>query len=80
MDRRGDKSMKEMIYQNDRKVEVLDTGFCYGFLYYILNLGTHPTAYIKIPENHCCYKYETYEEVPLNVHGRINLYGRPFIH
>lgn len=27
--------MKEMIYQKDRKVEVLDTGFCYGFVYYM---------------------------------------------
>lgn len=61
--------MKEMIYQRERKREVLDTGFCYGYLYYILNLGTHPTAYIKIPENHCVYNYENYNDVPLDVHG-----------
>lgn len=43
--------MKEMKYQFERKIEVLDTGFCFGLLYYILNLGTHPTAYIKMPDN-----------------------------
>ena len=72
--------MKEMIYQKDRKVEVLDTGFCYGYLYYILNLGTHPTAYIKIPKTHRCYNLESYNDVPLDVHGRINLYGSPFFY
>ena len=32
---------KEMIYQADRKIEILETGTCFGLLYYILNLGTH---------------------------------------
>lgn len=41
--------MKEMKYQSQFKSEVLDTGFCFGLLYYIMNLGTHPTAYIRIP-------------------------------
>ena len=42
--------MKEMEYSIERKTEVLDTGYCLGLLYYIMNLGTHPTAYIRIPE------------------------------
>lgn len=42
--------MKEMKYSAKRKIELLDTGTFYGFTYYILNLGTHPTAYIKIPK------------------------------
>ena len=29
---------KEMIYQADRKIEILETGTCFGLLYYILNL------------------------------------------
>lgn len=53
---------KEMKYQFDRKIEVLDTGYCLGLLYYILNLGTHPTAYIKIPESHKYYKKD-YKEI-----------------
>ena len=44
--------MKEMVYSIEPKNEVLDTGFCFGLLYYILNLGTHPTAYIKIQKEH----------------------------
>ena len=44
--------MKEMKYCKDRKIEVLATGYCLGLLYYILNLGTHPTAYIKIPKEY----------------------------
>ena len=40
---------KEMIYSSKHKREILDIGFCLGFLYYILNLGTHPVAYIRIP-------------------------------
>lgn len=59
---------KEMKYQFDRKIEVLDTGYCLGLLYYILNLGTHPTAYIKIPKNHKYYKKE-YDEIDIDVHG-----------
>ena len=42
--------MKEMIYQATQKREILDTGYCFGLLYYILSLGTHPVAYIKIPK------------------------------
>lgn len=60
--------MKEMIYQKDRKREVLDTGFCFGYLYYILNLGTHPTAYIKIPKNS---KYFDKYICDIEVHGGI---------
>lgn len=41
--------MKEMKYSKERKIEILATGYCFGLLYYILNLGTHPTAYIKLP-------------------------------
>ena len=47
--------MKEMKYQSQFKSEVLDTGFCFGLLYYIMNLGTHPTAYIRIPKGHKLY-------------------------
>ena len=46
--------MKEMIYSNEHKREVLDKGYInegeYTFEYIILNLGTHPTAYISIPQ------------------------------
>ncbi len=63
---------KEMIYQTDRKekAEILATGFCFGLLYYIMNLGTHPTAYIRIPKNNRFYGKEE-GEIDVNVHGGI---------
>ena len=60
--------MKEMKYQANRKIEVLSTGFCFGLLYYILSLGSHPVAYINIPKNHKYYKKE-YDEINIDVHG-----------
>ena len=61
-------TMKKMIYQENSIREVLATGDYLGFTYYILNLGTHPTAYIKIPENHEYYKKD-YDDIDLSVHG-----------
>ena len=62
--------MKEMEYGKDRKREVLDTGYCLGFLYYIMNLGTHPTAYIKIPKDHKYYGKDM-GEIDLDVNGGV---------
>lgn len=62
--------MKEMEYDKDRKREVLDTGYCLGFLYCILNLGTHPTAYIKIPKDHKYYGKDM-GEIELDVNGGV---------
>lgn len=57
--------MKEMIYRLKHKREILDTGFCFGLLYYIMSLGTHLTAYIKIPDNF------NIDEDKIDVHGGI---------
>lgn len=57
--------MKKMKYSVNYKREVLATGYCFGLLYYILNLGLHPTAYIKIPNN--C----NIDENVLEVHGGV---------
>lgn len=65
--------MQEMKYQCNHKEyrEVLDTGFCFGLLYYILNLGLFPTAYVKIPEGHALYG-KSVNEININAHGGIN--------
>ena len=61
--------MKEMKYTTEgRDVEVLDTGYFFGYLYYILSLGTHPTAYVKIPEGHKLSQYDDYDDMPINCH------------
>ena len=39
--------MKKMIYSSKAKRELLGKGKYLGYNYYILNLGTHPTAYIN---------------------------------
>ena len=62
--------MKEMKYLAEHKREVLDTGYCFGLLYYILSLGTHPVAYIKIPENSKYYGKDM-DEVNLDVNGGV---------
>lgn len=69
--------MKEMIYQAERKIEVLDTGTCLGFFYWILNLGTHPTAYVKIPLYHKYY-LKQYYDIDINVHGGLT-YSREYL-
>ena len=66
--------MKEMVYQATQKREILDTGYCFGLLYYILSLGTHPVAYIKIPKEHKLYKLnedDIYKTCDIDVHGGI---------
>ena len=57
--------MKEMIYSTKRKREILSTGYCFGLLYFILNLGLYPTAYIKLPNN------LKIDENDIDVHGGI---------
>lgn len=64
--------MKEMIYQKDRKIELLYNDIYKNYHYYILNLGTHPTAYIAIPKGHKLYGQDyndIYNICDINVHG-----------
>ena len=65
--------MKEMVYQDECIREVLDRGIIDGYEYFILSLGTHPTAYINIPANHPAYGKE-YEKIDIDVHGGLT-YG-----
>ncbi|MCI8618152.1 MAG: hypothetical protein HFJ60_08000 [Clostridia bacterium] len=62
--------MHEMRYQPTRTVEILETGYYMGLLYYILSLGTHPTAYIRVPKDNKFYGKEI-EQIEINVHGGI---------
>jgi hypothetical protein len=48
--------MKEMVYQPALKErDILDSGEYNGYKYYIVSLGTHPCAYVEVPEGHICY-------------------------
>lgn len=60
--------MKEMIYQEERKCELLYKGKYKGFKFYIMNLGTHPTAYVEIPKDHELFEVD-YDNIEIKVHG-----------
>lgn len=60
--------INEMIYQTDRKVELLYYGTYKKYNYFIFNLGTHPTAYIEIPQGNKLYGKD-YSQIDLDVHG-----------
>lgn len=64
--------IKPMIYQTERKMELLHTDKYKNYKYYILNLGTHPTAYIAIPKGHKLYEKDyndIYNICDIDVHG-----------
>lgn len=66
--------MKEMIYSDVMKREWLDHGELNGCEYVIMNLGTHPTAYVGIPkaEANALFREEDLRESDLiEVHGGI---------
>lgn len=50
--------------------QILDNRFYKGYEYYIVNRGTHPTAYIKLPKTDKFYGwgYDDLSEV-IDVHG-----------
>lgn len=60
--------MKEMKYEKDRKIEILQNEKYKGYRYIILSLGTHPTAYIEIPKGHKL-NGQDYDDIDINVHG-----------
>lgn len=62
--------MKKIIYKNYRTIELLFNGKYRGYNFYIFSLGTHPTAYIEIPKNHCFYG-KSWNEININVHGGV---------
>ena len=59
--------MKEMIYSLGRKIEILHAGNYKGFDFCIMNLGTHPTAYVRLSEDHNYYN-KHYDEIDIDCH------------
>lgn len=60
--------MKQMEYSSERKREILFEGKYRDYQFYILNLGTHPTAYVEIPKENKLYEKD-YDEIDIDVHG-----------
>lgn len=63
------KEIKKMEYQEHRKMELLYDDIYKDYHYYILNLGTHPTAYVEIPEGHKLYGKDYFDIENIDVHG-----------
>ena len=65
--------IKVMEYGKERRTELLCKGKYKNYNYYVLNLGTHPTAYIEIPKENKLYR-KSYDEIykigcDIDVHG-----------
>lgn len=72
-------SYKQPSYVATRCNKELLRGMYRGFEYRILDLGTHPTAYVKIPKGHPFYKKD-YEKVDaIEVHGGLT-YSRNYLY
>ena len=65
--------IKEMEYGKESRTELLCKDKYKNYNYYVLNLGTHPTAYIEIPKEDKLYRkshFEIYEiGCDIDVHG-----------
>ena len=64
---------KVMKYGKERRIELLCKCKYKNYNYYVLNLGTHPTAYIEIPKENKLYR-KSYDEIykigcDIDVHG-----------
>ena len=64
---------KKMKYSSKRKRELLYREKFVNYEIFVMNLGTHPTAYIKVPETHPFYGKDDNEvEIEgIEVHGGI---------
>lgn len=60
----------EILYTNIDKREVIASGIYENIPYMIINMGTHPCAYIRIPDDSKYAKME-YDCIPLIVHGSL---------
>ena len=62
----------KMVYEKNRKVELLYTSLYKGYKYFVFNLGTHPTAYVEIPKGNMLYEkdYDSiYDDYNIYAHG-----------
>lgn len=61
-------TLKQMVYKADRESETLAEGTYKGLDYIILSLGTHPTAYVRVPKTHPYFR-KGYDNVDIRCHG-----------
>ena len=67
--------MKEMIYSTEHKCEILYDGIYEGHKFAILDLGTHPTAYVECKIKGCTsYNDERLDDI--RVHGGFTFFDK----
>jgi len=54
--------IKQMVYHSKRIIDLLYKGKYRRYSYYVMNLGTHPTAYVEISKDNCLY-FKSYNEI-----------------
>ena len=47
--------MKEMVYQSERTIDVLEDNYYKDHYYVVLSLGTHPCGYVEVPKSNKLY-------------------------
>ena len=71
-------NFKEMVYSSERTDgDILARGNIDGYEYLIVSYGTHPCAYVAIPENHSRYKdyHKLENEDTIYPHGGVTFSG-----
>lgn len=68
---------KEMEYGERRIIDVLLKGAYKDYEFVILNLGTHPTAYVRIPKNNKYYE-KGYDDIEVECHGGLTFARQDF--
>lgn len=68
-------SPAEMVYHKERKTEVLARNIYKGCKYAVVNLGTHPSAYISMPYDHPYQKEDDMFQIDIPVHGGCTYIG-----
>lgn len=66
--------LKEMIYQKESKREIIGKGEISGRKWFILDLGTHPTAYVELKQEEL-EKSKNYDDYQLDVHCGFTFLG-----
>lgn len=75
--------MKPMVYQCRQHKEILYEGKYKGLQFYIASLGSHPVAYVAVPENHPLYKKDIIKgdtDIEILVHGGITFNDNDIYH
>lgn len=63
--------VKPMVYKDAKygSVEVLAHGVREGYQYYVISLGTHPCAYVRVHSKHPLYEKDYHDPRAIRAHG-----------